>query len=279
LASWLTGPTQPLTARVFVNRVWQHHFGAGLVKTVNDFGTKGDRPSHPELLDWLTSSFISSGWRLKPLHRMIVLSHAYRQSDHALSSAEAATADPENRLLWHFARRRLTAEEIRDAMLVASGRLNDRAGGPSVMVPVDSDMIRLLYKPAQWKVATDATEHDRRSVYLLAKRNLRPPFLEVFDSPALMTSCARRESSTHAPQALELLNGRLSNDLASSFALRLQAECGGDVSKVVSRAFALALGRAPTARERALALEFLREQPLTEFALAVFNLNEFLYVR
>jgi hypothetical protein len=147
------------------------------------------------------------------------------------------------------------------------------------MVPVDSDLTRLLYKPAQWRVATDSSEHDRRSIYLLAKRNLRPPFLEVFDSPALMTSCARRESSTHAPQALELLNGRLSNDLASSFALRLQAECGGDVSKVVSRAFALALGRAPTARERALALEFLREQPLTEFALAVFNLNEFLYVR
>jgi hypothetical protein len=279
LAAWLTGPTQPLTARVFVNRVWQHHFGAGLVKTVNDFGTKGDRPSHPELLDWLTSSFISSGWRLKPLHRMIVLSHAYRQSDRSVSSTEAATADPENRLLWHFARRRLTAEEIRDAMLLASGRLNYKAGGPSVMVPVDSDMTRLLYKPAQWRVATDATEHDRRSIYLIAKRNLRPPFLEVFDSPALMTSCARRESSTHAPQALELLNGRLSNDLASWFALRLEAECGGDPSKVVSRAFALALGRAPTARERGLALEFLGEQPLTEFSLAVFNLNEFLYVR
>jgi Protein of unknown function (DUF1553) len=156
--------------------------------------------------------------------------------------------------------------------------LNQKAGGPSVMLPVDRDMIRLLYKPAQWKVASDATEHDRRSVYLIAKRNLRPPFLDVFDSPALMTSCGRRQSSTHAPQALELLNGRLSNDLASSFARRLEAECAGDSSKVVSRAFALALGRAPTDRERALALEFLREQPLAEFALAIFNLNGFLYV-
>jgi len=279
LAAWLTGPSQPLTARVFVNRIWQHHFGAGLVKTVNDFGLNGDRPSHPELLDWLASSFVSGGWRLKPLHRLIVLSHAYRQSDRSVSSAEAETADPENRLLWHFARRRLTAEEIRDAMLFASGRLQNKAGGPSVMVPVDPDMTRLLYKPAQWRVADDPSEHDRRSIYLIAKRNLRPPFLEVFDSPALMTSCARRESSTHAPQALELLNGRLSNELASSFARRLEAESGGDPAKVVSRAFALVLGRAPTDRERALALEFLRDQPLTEFALAVFNLNGFLYVR
>ena len=181
-------------------------------------------------------------------------------------------------MLWHFARRRLTAEEVRDAMLAASGRLNDKAGGPSVMLPVDRVMVRLLYKPSQWKVASDPAEHDRRSVYLIAKRNLRPPFLDVFDSPALMTSCGRRESSTHAPQALELLNGRLANDLASSFALRLEAESGGDLLKVVGRAFALALGRAPTDREQALALEFLREQPLSEFALAIFNLNGFLYV-
>ena len=200
LAAWLTGPSQPLTARVFVNRVWQHHFGTGLVKTVNDFGTKGDRPSHPELLDWLASSFVSGGWRLKPLHRLIVLSHAYRQSDRSESSADALTADPENRLLWHYTRRRLTAEEIRDAMLFASGRSQQKVGGPSVMLPVDPDMTRLLYKPSQWKVAIDPAEHDRRSIYLIAKRNLRPPFLEVFDAPALMTSCARRESSTHAPR-------------------------------------------------------------------------------
>ena len=278
LATWLTNPSNPLPARVLVNRVWQYHFGSGLVKTVNDFGTKGDRPSHPELLDWLASSFTSGGWRLKPLHRLIVLSHAYRQSDRSSPSTEAETADPENRLLWHFARRRLAAEEIRDAMLAASGRLSNKAGGPSVMLPVDSDMIRLLYKPSQWRIAGDPAEHDRRSVYLIAKRNLRPPFLDVFDSPALMTSCGRRQSSTHAPQALELLNGRLSNELASSFAQRLEAEGGGDRSMIISRAFALALGRAPTDRERALAMDFLHEQPLPEFALAVFNLNGFLYV-
>jgi hypothetical protein len=280
LARWLTDPAHPLTARVFVNRVWQYHFGAGLVKTVNDFGTRGDRPSHPELLDRLAGELVRNGWRLKPLHRAIVLSSTYRQSSRPSPSLteEAGRADPENRLLWHFNRRRLTAEEIRDAMLAASGRLNPRAGGPSVMVPVDPELVKLLYKPSQWQVSRAPGEHDRRSVYLIAKRNLRLPFLEAFDAPALTTSCARRESSTHAPQALELLNGRLSNDLAASFARRLEAEAVGEPGRVVDRAFALALGRPPTPEEQRLSLEFLRDQPLKEFALAVFNLNGFLYV-
>jgi hypothetical protein len=181
-------------------------------------------------------------------------------------------------LLWHFSRRRLTAEEIRDAMLAVSGRLNPKAGGPSVMVPVDPGLVQLLYKPSQWQVAASPAEHDRRSIYLIAKRNLRLPFLETFDAPAMLTSCARRETSTHAPQALEMLNGPLANDLAASFARRLETECGGDPARVVERAFRLATGRPPTADERELSLAFLRDQPPTEFALAVFNLNGFLYV-
>src|SRR5262249_16686643 len=150
------------------------------------------------------------------------------------------------RWLWRFHRRRLAAEEIRDAMLAVSGRLIERAGGPSVMVPVDREVVQLLYKPSQWQVAKDAAEHDRRSIYLIAKRNLRLAFLETFDAPALLTSCPRRESSTHAPQALELLNGRLSNDLAASFAHRLEAETGGVSQRVIVRAYLLALGRPPT---------------------------------
>lgn len=278
LATWLTSPGHPLTARVIVNRAWQHHFGMGLVKTVNDFGTKGDRPSHPELLDWLTATFVQNGWRLKPIHRLIVLSSAYRQSSRSPREAEAGRVDPENRLLWRFNRRRLDAEEIRDAMLAACGRLNRKAGGPSVMVAVDPDLVRLLYKPSQWEVARDATEHERRSVYLMAKRNLRLPFLETFDAPALLTSCARRESSTHAPQALEMLNGQLSNALAGAFAARLERETERDAERLVERAFRLALGRAPTPEERSLSLAFLAEQSRQEFALAVFNLNGFLYV-
>jgi hypothetical protein len=278
LARWLADPKHPLTARVFVNRVWQHHLGAGLVKTANDFGIKGDRPSHPELLDWLASMFVEGGWRLKPIHRLIVLSNTYRQSGRSPLTSEAGLADPENRLLWHFSRRRLSAEEIRDAMLAASGRLKLKAGGPSVMVPVDAELTKLLYKPSQWKPAASPDEYDRRSIYLLAKRNLRLPFLETFDAPATLTSCARRESSTHAPQALELLNGRLSNELAEAFAHRLEKETDGDPARMVDRAFRLALGRPTTPEERSISLAFLRDQPPREFALAVFNLNGFLYV-
>jgi hypothetical protein len=278
LARWLTAPGNPLTARVLVNRLWQHHFGAGLVKSVNDFGTRGDRPSHPGLLDWLAATLVENGWRLKPVHRLLALSHTYRQSSRSPLAAEAERTDPENRLLWRFNRRRLSAEEVRDAMLAVSGRLNLKAGGPSVMPPVDPELVNLLYKPSQWRVDRDPSAHDRRSIYLLAKRNLRLPFLETFDAPALLTSCPRRESSTHAPQALEMLNGRLSNELAEAFAGRLDREAGGSPDRVVDRAFRLALGRPPTPAERERSLEFLREQPLREFALAVFNLNGFLYV-
>ena len=278
LARWLFDPGHPLTARVFVNRAWQHHLGLGIVKTVNDFGTKGDRPSHPELLDWLAATFVERGWRLKPIHRLIVLSNTYRQSGRSPRAVDYAGADPENRLLWHVSRRRLSAEEIRDAMLAVSGRLNPKAGGPSVMVPVDPELTRLLYKPSQWHADPSPTEYDRRTIYLLAKRNLRLPFLETFDAPAMLTSCARRETSTHAPQALELLNGRLSNDLAEAFARRLSVESGGDHGRIVDRAFTLGLGRPPTPEERSVALAFLRDGSAKEFALAVFNLNGFLYV-
>ncbi len=276
LARWLTDPGNPLTARVLVNRVWQHHFGKGLVRTSNDFGKNGERPSHPELLDWLAATFVEEGWRLKPLHRRILLSSAYRQSSSAARGAPAK--DPENRWMWRFDRRRLSAEEVRDAMLAASGRLNPKAGGESIFVPVDRELVSALYKPAQWAVTRDPQEHLRRSIYLVAKRNLRLPSMEVFDQPTLGASCGRRESSTHAPQALELLNGRTSNGLAEALAARLEREAGKDPAAQIDLAFRLAAGRPPTEREKGLALGFLKEQPLREFALALFNLNAFLYV-
>jgi hypothetical protein len=269
LARWITSPDNPLAARVLVNRVWQYHFGKGLVETPNDFGVNGEPPSHPELLDWLACECLANGQRLKSLHRLILLSSTYRQ-------ASGTAGDV--RLLGRFPRRRLTAEEIRDAMLSVAGRLDREAGGPSVVLPVESDLVKLLYDPGQWTITKDERQHDRRSVYLLAKRNLRLPFLEAFDRPDLQTSCPRRESSTHALQALELLNGRTSNRLADAFAARLQREAGSDACRQVERAFLLAAGRAPTRKERALAGEFLREHPLRELALAMFNLNAFLYV-
>jgi hypothetical protein len=292
LARAIVHPDNPLAARVMVNRVWQWHFGTGIIETANDFGANGGRPSHPELLDWLAEEFANppplhgdprqrrggaGAWSIKHIHRLIVLSSTYRQAVRHPDPKPGTLNDPSDRLLWHFPRRRLTAEEVRDSMLMVSGRLNLKAGGPSVVVPVDSDLVKLLYALSQWAVTPDRKEHDRRSVYLLAKRNLRLPFMAAFDQPDAATSCSRRESSTHALQALELVNGTLANDLAGAFADRLRKEAGSDAARV-ERAYRLAAGRAPSAKEKELAVEFLKTGSLKEFALAVFNLNAFLYV-
>jgi hypothetical protein len=278
LARAIADKDNPLTARVLVNRVWAWHFGTGIVDTPNDFGANGGRPSHPELLDWLAGEFVASGWSIKHLNRLIVRSAAYRQATRHPNPTAGAQKDPDDRLLWRFPRRRLMAEEVRDSMLALAGRLNRKAGGPSVVTPVEEDLIKQLYAPSQWVVTRDRAEHDRRSVYLLAKRNLRLPFFGAFDQPDAATSCARRESSTHALQALELLNGSLANDLARSFADRLRREAGTDPDAQVELAYRLAAGRLPGRRERELGVAFLHTQSLDEFALAVFNLNAFLYV-
>jgi hypothetical protein len=277
LARWIANPDNPLTARVIVNRIWHYHFGRGIVATPNDFGRMGARPRHPELLDWLANRFVENGWRMKPIHKLILMSSTYRQSGQSPVEAKAIQIDPDNSLHWRFNRRRLTAEEIRDSMLAVSGRLNLKAGGPSVIVPVEKELVDLLYKPAQWAVNPDPKEHDRRSIYLMYKRNLQLPFLAVFDAPDMQTSCARRESSTHAPQALELLNGAFANDMARALAARLDREAAGAEAQV-TLAYELVAGRPPSAQEKALAVEFLNTQPLSEFALAMLNLNAFLYV-
>jgi len=272
LARWISDPANPLTSRVMVNRIWQHHFGRGIVGTANDFGRMGERPTHPELLDYLANEFVASGFSVKHVHRLILLSNTWQQSS---STRHGARTDPENRLLWKFSRRRLGAEEIRDAMLAVSGRLNLKPGGPSVMVPIEQELVSALYKPAQWQPHPDPAEHNRRSVYLIAKRNLRLPFMEAFDAPDLQVSCPRRESSTHAPQALELLNGALANQQAAALTARLVVE---PRAKWVDLAFRLAAGRPPGPKERRIAGEYLKTQPLGGFALAVFSLNAFLYV-
>jgi len=282
LARWVTDPDHPLTARVMVNRIWQYHFGRGIVGTPNDFGRMGFRPTHPELLDYLANEFVNSGFRIKHIQRLILLSNTYRQS-----SAEPATAalkalttekDPENKLLWRFTRERLDAEQLRDAMLAASGKLNPAVGGPSVMVPVLPELVAGLYKPAQWQVTRDPKEHNRRSIYLISKRNLRLPIMESFDQTDALLSCARREAATHAPQALELLNGDFANQQAEAFAERLKAEAGPNPQRQVELAYRLVTGNAPNPKETALAVAFLKNQPLKRFALAMFNINAFLYI-
>jgi hypothetical protein len=285
LAKWITDAANPLTARVMVNRIWEYNFGRGIVGTPNDFGRMGERPVNPELLDYLANEFVESGWSVKHVQRLILLSSAYKQASDVRNAA-GQEKDPDDRLLWRYNRRRLESEEIRDAMLAISGTLNEKAGGPSVIVPIDKELINAMYKPEQWAVTKDPAEHNRRSVYLIAKRNFRLPMMEVFDSPDLAVSCPRRESSTHAPQTLELLNGTFSNAESAALAERLKREAGGDLRKQVNLAYELAAGRPANAKEMQLALAYLQANGKTlgadkareQFAVAVLNLNAFLYV-
>lgn len=277
LAAWVIGKDNPLTARVMVNRIWQYHFGQGIVVTPNDFGRMGGRPSHPELLDYLANEFVNSGYSVKHMHRLILASNTWQQASDAVN-AKAAESDPENKLCWKYSRRRLSAEELRDSMLMVSGKLNPKQGGPSILVPIEKELTQALYKPSQWQVTPDPAEHNRRSIYLLAKRNLHLPMMEVFDAPDGLVSCPRRETSTHAPQALELLNGAFSNEQAEAFAARLMKQSGGKPDKMVEHAYLLVAGRKPSVKERPVALEFARTAKPHEFAIAMLNLNAFLYV-
>ena len=283
LANWLTSPDNPLTARVMVNRIWEYHFGRGIVATPNDFGRMGERPTNPELLDYLANEFVASGWSVKHMQKLILMSNTYQQSSHA--DKAIAAKDPDARYLERFPRQRLEAEEIRDAMLSVSGDLNQKAGGSPVMVPIDKSLVDALYKPTQWQPAKDPAEYNRRSVYLIAKRNLELPFMQVFDAPDEQVSCPRREVSTHAPQALEMLNGDLANQQAKVFAERLSKEAGKNHRRQVMLAYRLVAGRAPKPAELQTALQFLNaktpeaeSQAREQFALAMFNLNAFLYL-
>jgi len=277
LAKWITEKDNPLTARVMANRVWQYHFGQAIVTTPNDFGRMGGRPSHPELLDYLSNEFVKSGYSVKHLHRLILASNTWMQASDTVN-AKATEKDPENKLLWKFTRRRLSAEEMRDAMLLVSGNLNLKQGGPSVLIPIEKELVNALYAPSQWRVTADPTEYNRRSIYLMVKRNLHLPMMEVFDAPDALVSCPHRETSTHAPQALELLNGTFSNEQAEAFAARLAKLSAGKPERMVDHAYRLVAGRAPNPKERQIAIEFARNAKPHEFALAMLNLNAFLYV-
>ena len=279
LADWLTRPDHPMTARVMVNRLWQGHFGRGLVGTSSDFGRMGDEPSHPELLDWLAAEFVARGWSLKAMHRLIVTSAAYRQSSRPRSPADRE-ADPDNRWLSGQNRRRLDGESIRDALLAASGRLNPALGGPGVFPPLPPELTKLSSKGAIWPVSPRVADQDRRSLYVFVRRNLRYPFFEAFDRPDTNASCPKRPVTTIAPQALSLLNSPLSSEAAHALASRAGREAGQDVNSRVERAYLLALGRRPGEDERALARDFLSGpgSSFADFCLALLNLNEFVYV-
>lgn len=310
LARWLTQPDHPLTARVIMNRLWQHHFGRGVVATPNDFGRNGQQPTHPELLDWLASEFTRKGWSLKAMHETMVLSNAYRQS--SIVDEAKAKIDPENKLLWRMNRQRLDAEALRDAILAVAGDLNSEMSGPSIKVPMDPEVVDQIFTEAEpdnlWPVHPDPRQHARRSLYLIRKRNVRLPMLVAFDSPDMMNSCGARSVSVHALQSLTLLNSRFMLEQSQKFAERLLQESGGIERTAMSRLYELSLARKPRPAETQATRRFLsaqtillrgriaRDEPVAQFAtlprgidraraaawldlcLATLNLNEFLYL-
>ena len=272
LARWITDPRHPLTARVIVNRLWQHHFGVGLVDTPNDFGFNGGRPSHPELLDWLASELVQQRWSLKAIHRAIVLSAAYRRSSRP--RADLARIDPDNRLLGRREPRRLEAEPLRDAVLAVSGALDIGMGGPGFLDVTTRPGPSSIYEPSE---PTGPGPH-RRSLYRTWVRAGAQPLLDALDCPEPSVSTPRRASTTTPLQALALLNDRFMLDRAEDFALCLRRAAGGDAGAQVARAYRLAFGRTRDADEEDTARGFVAEHGLAPFCLALFNANEFLFV-
>lgn len=300
LARWLASRNHPLTARVIVNRIWQQHFGEGLVASESDFGIVGQRPSHPELLDWLALQFTTHSprpWSLKSLHRLIVTSSAYRMSSRV--DARAKRIDPENRLLTRWRQRRLDAEAVRDSVLAVSGALNPERFGPSVYPEIPRPVLEGQSRPGEgWGKSTEAAA-SRRSVYIFAKRSLAVPELEVLDAPDTTSSCEQRLVSTIAPQALTFLNGEFIQRQAALLAARVQREAGAEARRQVELAFVVALCRPATPAEVRSSLSFLTTQQrqieaddrksgkasseaqpkaLAAFCLVLLNTNEFAYL-
>jgi hypothetical protein len=259
LAEWIASDRQPLTARVIANRLWHYHFGRGLVATPNDFGHTGTAPTHPELLDYLASELMANEWRLKPLHRQIVLSAAYRQSSSA-NHPMAVAVDPGNTLFWRQNLRRLEAESIRDAMLATSGALNPQMTGRGIFPQLPPEVLATQSQPGRGWDQSSPAERARRSVYIFSKRTLGVPILESFDQASADTSQSARTTTTIAPQALILLNSSFSDEQAQVFADRLLREAGSNPTDQVTRAFRIALCRLPTSQELQTAIDYLHRQ-------------------
>jgi hypothetical protein len=303
LALWLTRPDHPLTSRVMVNRIWQWHFGRGIVDTPNDFGHQGQAPKHPELLDWLATEFVEQGWSIKSAHRLIMLSNAYQMTSRD-ADAKGLRLDPENRLLWRMNRRRLEGEALWDSVHEVAGTLNLKMGGPPVAPPLSLEELTALGEKSHWPTPADPAEHNRRGVYILLRRNFAFPMFEAFDRPYNAVSCPKREVSTVAPQALWTLNNQTAFQQAIEFAARLVREAGDNPSAWVERGWNLALARPPTPAESRQALKLMdslaahearprdwpdlpvalttfplpRAAALVELCLTVFSLNEFAFV-
>ena len=276
LALALADENNPLTTRVIVNRVWQYHFGRGIAGTPNDFGLMGERPSHRELLDYLTKTFTTTdNWSIKKLHRRILLSATYRQN--SAFREDAAAADRDNKLLWRYPRRRLESEAIRDSMLAVSGLLDSKMGGPGVFpaVPAGTE----IQEGRHWRKSNGPEDEYRRSVYIFARRLVRYPMLQSFDTPLAFESCGRRQETVTADQALELMNGDASANFARALAKRVANDAGQSPQSLVERAFRLTLGRTPTQAEAARSQAFLaKNNSLDDLCLSLLSTSEFLYI-
>ena len=301
LARWITDRNNPLTARVMVNRLWQHHFGEGLVRTPGNFGAMGRPPTHPELLDHLASELMDGGWRQKRLHKSIMLSAAYQMDSTHPLEAEYSGIDFSNELWWRRNRRRLESEPLRDAMLAASGRLNLTAGGPSFFPPASTEALEGLSKKGDAWGQSPPQEQRRRSIYMMTKRSLLLPLMTTFDFADTTQPCSQRNISTVAPQALALLNNGFVHQESTALAQRVHREAGDDENAQIERAWWLALSHAPSEGERTSAVAHLqtqrknlaehatadgkalsddaaRAQALASLCHVLLNLNEFIYV-
>ena len=272
LANWLTDSKNPLPARVMVNRIWQYHFGRGIVATSGDFGRMGSSPTHPELLDYLSTYFVENGWSMKKLHKLIVMSNTYQQSSEL--QPKAAEEDPDNKLLWRYDRRRMEAEAVRDSMLFVTGLLNPEMGGPGVFPPVPAGTLSDLSATAAtggWKTEKDAAKGNRRSVYIFVRRNLRYPMLQEFDSANTFEVWHTRKNTVTPSQSLDLLNNDLVLEWSRAFAGRVLTDTGltPEARDQVDRAFTLAYGRKADGEELKTAVEFLeRQTPIMAARLA-----------
>jgi len=277
LAEWLASPQNPLTARVIVNRIWHHHFGRGIVATLDNFGKMGDAPTHPELLDWLAMEVMNRGWSIKQMHRLIMTSDAYRMAS-AFEHAANRDKDPQDQYLWRFRAQRLDAEVVRDSILTASGGINLALGGPPVFPPLPKELMTEA-NHGIWKTQPDGPDVWRRSVYVYRKRGLAFPMFQVFDLPEQNVTSAARYVSTEPTQALTRLNDAFVLRHAELFADRVKKEAGSDPAKQVDLAYRIALTRPPSQTELAIALDATRTGSLSDFTHVLFNLNEFVYAR
>jgi hypothetical protein len=286
LANWIASPENRMTSRVIVNRLWQHHFGRGIVRSPNNFGQLGDLPTHPELLDYLASEFVKQGWHMKSFHKMIMLSSTYRMSSRP--SALALEKDPGNELFSRFDMRRLSAEELRDSIHAVNGSLNLKMYGPGYYPEISAEVLAGQSSPGSGWGKSSAEEQARRSIYIHVKRSLITPLLADFDYADTDSSCAARFATTQPTQALGMLNGDFLNAEATILSDRVKREAGNTPEQQVRLALRLTLGREPDAPSVERGLELLKslaekyklepDRILKYYCLLVYNLNEFVYL-